>query len=866
MKFGGTSVADPATWDQLAKRLHHLRPTHRVCIVASALSQVSNLLHRGLNAALEGAQAPIIDEIWTRHQALASALQLTGAETAPAWQLLKDLERLLEGVALTHEASPQLEARVMSLGELTSTYLGCAALASRGINLTRIDARDVLVSTAVPQTALENRFLEAEVIPRTDPAAVEALAKDADCIITQGFIARTTSGATCLLGRGGSDTSGALFGALLNAERIEIWTDVHGMFTADPRRIPSARLVRHIGYREAQELAAMGAKVLHPRAIQPASWANIPLEIRNSRAPDAPSTLISTTAGEKTEAPAVMAVVQRSGVTLITIQTLEMWGAPGFLARVFAPFAELGISVDLVATSQTAVSLTIDRLPGGIGGERFTDLIQRLEQLGSVQVIHPTAVVSIVGRRIRTVLHELGPAFQVFREHRIHLVSESSEDLNFSFVVDEEDAEKLVVRLHSRLVPAQGSEPLLGPTWARLTENERPILESLGPRWWRDKRESLLSLGQNSPPRFVYDLDTVQDRAMALKTQLPSLHAVYYAMKANPHPEILRVIAEAGLGIECVSTAEIAHVRTHLGPNTPILFTPNFCPIDEYRLAFEADAEVTIDGPHLLTQFPEIFRGRQIALRLDPGEGFGHHDKVRTAGPNAKFGQSIQNVDEVITAANALDIRIIGLHAHVGSGIHDPEAWLGTGRKLARVEALFPDLQWLNVGGGLGVVERPGQSPLPLERVEQGLVVLQAELSRPLQLRMEPGRYLVSEAGVLLTRITQIRHKGPVQFIGVSAGMNTLIRPSLYGAWHGIHNLSRLDDSPSGYAHIVGPICETGDVLGRDRLMPSSQPDDVVVIENCGAYGRVMSSSYNLRPPAEETIIPRTMINLASDS
>jgi diaminopimelate decarboxylase/aspartate kinase len=532
-----------------------------------------------------------------------------------------------------------------------------------------------------------------------------------------------------------------------------------------------------------------------------------------------------------------------------------MWGTHGFLARVFQPFTELGISVDLVATSQAAVSVTLDRLPGGVDGERFAELLRRLGALGEVKVVPATAVVSIVGRRIRTVLHELGPAFAVFREHAIHLLSESSEDLNFSFVVDEADADKLVASLHARLVPAQGASALFGPTWARLADAEAPTTEALGARWWTARQAELLELAQDGRPRFVYDAPTVRARARALKEGLPTLGAIFYAMKANPCPELIRIARAEGLGLECVSAAEIRHVRAHLGPECPILFTPNFCPVEEYAEAFAAGAEVTIDGPHLLAQAPEVFRGREVALRLDPGEGLGHHDKVRTAGAHAKFGQRLGDADAVRASADRIGARVVGLHAHVGSGILDPEAWSRTGRALAEVLELFPDLRWIDVGGGLGVVERPGQAALDLALVEASLQRLKASLPPRIELRMEPGRYLVSEAGVLLAPVTQVRQKGDVRFVGAATGMNSLLRPALYGAWHAIHNLSRLHAPPAGYAHVVGPICETGDVLGRDRLLPETAPGDVLLVENCGAYGRVMSSSYNLRPPAEEVVL-----------
>jgi diaminopimelate decarboxylase/aspartate kinase len=166
----------------------------------------------------------------------------------------------------------------------------------------------------------------------------------------------------------------------------------------------------------------------------------------------------------------------------------------------------------------------------------------------------------------------------------------------------------------------------------------------------------------------------------------------------------------------------------------------------------------------------------------------------------------------------------------------------------------IPSLRWIDIGGGLGVVERPGQSPLDLSALEASLAAIAKQLGG-IDLRMEPGRYLVSEAGVLLAPVTQVRMKGEVRFVGLATGMNSLLRPALYGAWHSIHNLSRLGEPNAGYQHIVGPICETSDILGRDRLLPETQPGDVLLIENCGAYGRAMSSSYNRRQPAEEVVL-----------
>jgi diaminopimelate decarboxylase/aspartate kinase len=199
-------------------------------------------------------------------------------------------------------------------------------------------------------------------------------------------------------------------------------------------------------------------------------------------------------------------------------------------------------------------------------------------------------------------------------------------------------------------------------------------------------------------------------------------------------------------------------------------------------------------------------------------------------------------------------VRIVGLHAHVGSGILDPSAWASTASVLLDASTFFPGARWIDLGGGLGVPEQPGQQPLDLGRLERELGRIRAEHPR-VAFRLEPGRFLVSEAGVLIAPVTQVRAKGDVHLAGVATGMNSFLRPALYGAWHRIHNLSRLGETPTRTWQVVGPICESGDVLGRDRWLPDPRPGDVLLIENAGAYGAVMASRYNLREPAEEVVL-----------
>lgn len=864
LKYGGTSVATADGWRAIAARVRALRPTRRVWVVASALGGVTDRLGRAIEAAAGGdlGWRAEVDAIRAQHTALAETIGAApgGPELGPVEALLAELGRLLEGVALTREAPPRLRARIFSAGELMSTWLGVALLEAQGITAARVDARDVLATSDVPDAPSEQRYLEADVPAGGDRARVEALLDPPDTavVLTQGFIARTAAGETALLGRGGSDTSAALMAVCLDAAALEIWTDVPGLFTADPRRLPDARHIRRVGYREAQELAAMGAKVLHPRCLPPVARAGIPVRVESTLHPELQGTRIEPDADRG--GPAVTAVTARAGRTLVTVSTLEMWAASGFLARVFAEFGALGLSVDLVGTSQSAVSLTLDEVPGGVSGPTFQSLLERLRPLGAVEVVHPCAVVSIVGRAIRSVLPRLGPALQAFEERPVHLVSDSSEDLNLSFVVDEADAPALVSRIHGRLFPA-ADEPLtedarLGETWGRLTApaDGRHSRAALPPAWWSDSRAALLPLVSDGAPRFVYHLPTVDARAAALRAELTAVEGFFYATKANDHPEILRAIADRGFGIECVSVGEVRHARATLGDAVPLLFTPNFCPVDEYAAAFDAGADVTVDGGHVFEQAPAVFEGRAVAVRIDPGEGLGHHEKVRTAGARSKFGVPPDELPAVLDAARALGARVVGLHAHVGSGVFDAEAWARTGRALFALREQCPDLAWLDVGGGLGVVERPGQAPLDLAAMNAGLESLRAAMP-DVALRIEPGRYLVSEAGVLLAPVTQVRTRAGSRFVGLSTGMNSLLRPALYGAWHGIYNLSRLDEPVTQTAHVVGPICESSDVLGRARPLPETAPGDVLLVANAGAYGRVMSSTYNRRPPAAEVIL-----------
>jgi diaminopimelate decarboxylase/aspartate kinase len=330
----------------------------------------------------------------------------------------------------------------------------------------------------------------------------------------------------------------------------------------------------------------------------------------------------------------------------------------------------------------------------------------------------------------------------------------------------------------------------------------------------------------------------------------------HYALKANAHPGLLRTLVDSGFELECVSLGELAHVRRVLPGLAPerLLFTPNFAPRAEYQAALAAGVRVTLDNLHPLQHWPDLFRERELVLRLDLGYGRGHHDKVVTGGAGAKFGLPLAELDEFRARSQALGARVVALHAHLGSGIVDPAHWRGVYSELATLAERFGDCTALDLGGGLGVPARPGDAELDLVALNRLLGEVKA-LYPQYALWLEPGRYPVADSGVLLGRVSQVKRKAGTLFVGIDAGMNSLIRPALYGAYHEIVNLSRLDEPADTLCCIVGPICESSDVLGTERLLPEPREGDVLLIAQAGAYGHVMASRYNLREPADEVVL-----------
>ncbi|HTY94375.1 MAG TPA: bifunctional aspartate kinase/diaminopimelate decarboxylase [Steroidobacteraceae bacterium] len=853
LKFGGTSVSSLANWRNIAQITRsRLAAGERVLIVHSAVTGTTDKLEKLLEAALHGSHEEVFEAIQERHRRLAAELQIP--VSAALERQFRELGQISAGVALVGELSDRTRARVMAAGELMATDLGARFLKSQGLDAHWLDARTVLKADERRGASAKASVLNATCIFTPDEAFREQLNALGEVVITQGFIASDADGNTVLLGRGGSDTSAAYFAAKLSAQRLEIWTDVPGMFSANPRSTPSARQLRSLHYDEAQEIASSGAKVLHPRCILPVRQYQIPLHVLATQVPDLAGTVLSADAGDG--AAQVKAVCIKKGITLVAMDSPGMWHQVGFLADAFQIFKDHGMSVDLVSTSETNVTVSLDPAANALDSAQLDALIGALSGLCRARAIGPCASVSLVGRNIRGILHQLGEAFELFAELQVYLVSQAANDLNFTFVVDESQGDRLVDQLHELLIPRSRSDRALGPTWDQLFA---PQSQTTGPAraapWWKERRADLQRLMDARDCAYVYDRATLLRAARSVKG-VASAARVLYAMKANPHPQVLQLFHSEGLDFDCVSRGEIEHLvkavpRIDKGR---ILFTPNFIGREEYAWAFAQGVQVTLDSLHAIENWPKVFAGRDIFVRIDGGIGRGHHRHVRTGGEHSKFGIPVADIEPLAELVRAAGARVVGLHSHSGSGILDVANWEQTADLLAEVARRFPDVSVVDVGGGLGVPEHPEQAEFDLARLDTALARVKA-LHPHLSLWLEPGRYLVAQAGVLLARVTQLKSKGDTTYVGVATGMNSLIRPALYGAYHEIVNLTRVEDPATVQATVVGPICESGDVLGHDRLLPPTLSGDVLLVANTGAYGHAMSSRYTLREPAEEFCI-----------
>jgi aspartate kinase len=447
MKFGGTSVEDARAISRLADIVKS-RLDRKPVVIVSAMAKVTDSLVAMSHAAASGAlpdALKLLRQLKQRHLTVLSDL-VNGKREAElkeeVQQHFDSLQDVLRGIASLGELSPRTTDNVLSYGEVLSSRIVSAALAARGLNAVHVDSRKLIVT--------DNNFTRAVPLDETNVRLREVVKPlvNADKVpVMGGFIASTPEGITTTLGRGGSDFSAAIVGAALSARRIEIWTDVSGMMTTDPRLCPDAQRIDAISFDEASELAYFGAKVLHPATLIPAVEKNIPVFVLNSREPSNPGTCIRSKAPKSRNM--FRAIAAKKGVRVINIRSPRMLMAHGFLRGVFEAFDRHGVTADLVSTSEVSVSVIID------GARDVTPLLKDLRKLGKADVESGKAIICLVGENVRGRIGMAASVFSVAASCQVslHMISQGASEINISFVIEECDVPEVVKALHARFFP-----------------------------------------------------------------------------------------------------------------------------------------------------------------------------------------------------------------------------------------------------------------------------------------------------------------------------------------------------------------------------------------------------------------------------
>lgn len=473
LKFGGSSVSTLERWERIAAVIRrHLERGRKALVVTSAVKGVSNQLEAVLAELEAGTDpSPTLHAIERIHCQLAASLDLEVEEV-----LHQELGALHAWVRQAREGRPvdaAFRAQVMSLGELMSTRLGARWLRAQGLPVQWMDARGMLESEADASGPDGQGYLSATCSHAHDPELGRRLdAAGAEVVLTQGFIARNAAGETVLLGRGGSDTSAAYLAARIGAETLEIWTDVPGMFTANPYDLDGARLLQRLSYDDAEVLACMGGKVLHPRCLQPVREHGIPLRIGWTERPDVEGTRIGPARAD--DHRGIKAVSSRQGLCMISMQRPFSWQPVGFMAEVASCFHRHGLSMDLLASSPSDIRATVDF--GAFPGARdaMESFLCDLRRVCEPTVRYDLASVSLVGSGIRSELHRLGAALPLLRGRDVYMVAHAGNDACVSYVVDASDADELVYRFHGRLFERLDVGEAFGPAWRELSAEAAP--------------------------------------------------------------------------------------------------------------------------------------------------------------------------------------------------------------------------------------------------------------------------------------------------------------------------------------------------------------------------------------------------------
>jgi aspartate kinase len=458
MKFGGTSCEDAAALTRLARIVADRGPEHPV-VVVSAMAKVTDSLVELARLALAGDIATadaVIARLRERHL---TALRELAGEALPAalaeaeaavHGLLQDLSELVRGIAAVGELTDRTRDAMLSFGERLSPWLARLALESAGLRAQIVDARHVIVTDAQhthaqPLYPESQRHADERLVPLIAAGVIPVLG---------GFIAATSQGVTSTFGRGGSDFSGAILGALLGARRIEIWTDVDGMLTADPRVCDGVRRIKVISFQEAAESAYFGAKVLHPSTLLPAMEKSIPVWVLNSRAdmkilsgpPDGQLTgTLITTRAPRTRSP-IKCISCKRKIAVIDVVSTRMLQAHGFLQAIWDVFARYECPVDMVSTSEVSVSLTVSDT------RSLVEIVDELGRFAEVRYEGRKAIICLVGESLRNTPGVAAKVFSAMGDINLRMISQGASEINIGMVIEDDDVPRAMRQLHDRFL------------------------------------------------------------------------------------------------------------------------------------------------------------------------------------------------------------------------------------------------------------------------------------------------------------------------------------------------------------------------------------------------------------------------------
>ena len=444
MKFGGTSVAN---FEAITRTIFIIggKLDQKPVVVVSALSKVTDLLYRISDAAAAGNETEtkdLLSQLRQRHVDLAAELLsqsvLKDEAVANVNSICDSLDSIAMAVCSLGELSDRNKAIIISKGEYLSSTIIAHAMNSKGIRTKWVDARDMMVTNKSYLKAEPDMSAIAERVPGVVSQAYEGV----DAVITQGFVGVTKDAEPTVLGRGGSDYSASLIGLAIDAERIEIWTDVDGVRTADPRSVKNTKYLEKISFEEAAEMAHFGAKVLHPLTIEPAVKKNIPIYVLNSMNPSGKGTAILR--NELIE-DGVKSVSFKENIKVINIFSTRMINTSGFLRRVFEIFSESKVSVDLISTSEANISVTVD------AAQNIDSVVAQLSEFADVIVDDDKSQVSVIGKNIVRLNGMLKKTFTPLKKCNVYMISQGASFVNISFVVDREELAEVVQDLHDHL-------------------------------------------------------------------------------------------------------------------------------------------------------------------------------------------------------------------------------------------------------------------------------------------------------------------------------------------------------------------------------------------------------------------------------